>query len=88
MQFENNNAKHGFLVSFVTVLRLAGGMATTTASLAAQIRRTRVRSKMTQHQFARTLGIRQQKLSEWENGKRLRAVLEAMALLKVLGRVK
>ncbi|HEY1109889.1 MAG TPA: helix-turn-helix transcriptional regulator [Opitutaceae bacterium] len=64
-------------------------MATTTASsMAAQIRRTRLRSKMTQHQFARKLGIRQQKLSEWENGKRLRAVLEAISLLKILGKAK
>lgn len=62
-------------------------MATTTAtSMAAQIRRTRLRSKMTQHQFARKLGIRQQKLSEWENGKRLRAVLDAMTLLKAIGK--
>ncbi len=43
---------------------------------------------MTQHQFARKLGIRQQKLSEWENGKRLRAVLEAISLLKILGKAK
>ncbi|HEY1108937.1 MAG TPA: helix-turn-helix transcriptional regulator [Opitutaceae bacterium] len=59
---------------------------TTPSALAAQIRKTRLRSKMTQAQFARVLGVRQQKLSEWERGKRLRAVLDAMALLKALGR--
>ncbi len=59
-----------------------------TQSLAASIRRTRIRSNLTQQQFARKIGVRQQKLSEWENGRRLRMVLEAMTLLKVLGRAK
>lgn len=57
---------------------------TTTTSLASRIRKTRIRSNMTQAQFARKLGVRQQKLSEWENGKRLRAVFDAMTLLKVI----
>lgn len=59
-------------------------MATTTATLASRIRKARIRSNMTQSQFARNLGIRQQKLSEWENGKRLRAVVDAMVLLKLI----
>ncbi len=59
-------------------------MATTTAILANRIRKTRIRHKMSQSQFARKIGVRQQKLSEWENGKRLRAVVDAMALLKVI----
>lgn len=55
----------------------------TTTKLATQIRRAR--GSMTQSQFAKKLGVRQQKLSEWENGKRLRAVLDAMSLLKAIG---
>lgn len=57
---------------------------TTTSKLAAQIRRAR--GQMTQSQFAKKLGVRQQKLSEWENGKRLRAVLDAMSLLAAIGK--
>lgn len=62
-------------------------MATKTASTVAnKIRRTRLRAGLTQQQFAKKIGVRQQKLSEWENGKRLRAVLDAMALLKAVGK--
>lgn len=61
-------------------------MATNASSLAAGIRRARVRAGLTQQTFARKLGVRQQKLSEWERGKRLRGVLDAMALLKALGK--
>lgn len=50
------------------------------SSLAAEIRRTRVRLGLSQAQFAKKVGVRQQKLSEWENAKRLRAVLNAMTL--------
>lgn len=62
-------------------------MATKSSSaLGARIRKTRLDSGLSQQQFARRLGIRQQKVSEWEQGKRLRAVGDALALLKVLGR--
>lgn len=56
-----------------------------TAALAAKIRRTRIRMSLTQGQFARKVGVSQQKVSEWENGKRLRAVVEARQLWRVLG---
>lgn len=62
------------------------GSTTTTTTLANRIRKTRIRSNLTQSQFAKKLGVRQQKLSEWENGKRLRAVFDAMTLLKALGK--
>lgn len=58
----------------------------TIQSLAASIRRTRTRSNLTQQQFAQKIGVRQQKLSEWENGRRLRSVAQAMTLIRVLGR--
>lgn len=64
-----------------------GDMASTTASsLATTIRRVRVRLGLTQAQFAKKIGVRQQKLSEWERGKRLRAVFDAMKLLKAIQR--
>ena len=59
-------------------------MASSTATLAARIRRHRIRSGMTQVVFARKLGVSQQKLSDWERGKRLRAVVEAMTLVRTL----
>ncbi len=57
-----------------------------TTTLAARIKKARHRLNMTQSQFARKVGVRQQKLSEWENGKRLRAVFDAMTLLKAIGK--
>lgn len=48
------------------------------------IRRTRQRKGMTQGQFAKMIGVTQQKLSEWERGMRLRAVMDARRLLAVL----
>lgn len=64
-----------------------GDMSTTSvSSLATKIRRTRTRLGLTQSQFAKKVGVRQQKLSEWERGRRLRSVLDAMTLVKVLGK--
>lgn len=60
-------------------------MASSTVQIAAKIRRLRIQAGMTQGQFSRKLGVSQQKLSDWENGKRLRAVLEAMRLVQLLG---
>jgi transcriptional regulator with XRE-family HTH domain len=59
-------------------------MSETTAELGAKIRRLRMRMSLTQAQFARKVGVSQQKLSDWENGKRLRSVMEAMRLARVL----
>jgi len=56
-----------------------------TAQLAKRIRKLRIDAGMTQDRFARKLGVSQQKLSDWENGKRLRAVLEAMTVARILG---
>jgi DNA-binding transcriptional regulator YiaG len=57
-----------------------------TAALAAAIRRMRQRLKLTQTRFARELGVSQQKLSDWERGRRLRAVMEGMRLAEFLKR--
>jgi DNA-binding transcriptional regulator YiaG len=57
-----------------------------TVALSASIRRLRRRLKLTQSQFARQLGVSQQKLSDWERGRRLSAVAHAMRLAKVLKR--
>lgn len=54
------------------------------AAFAAKICRRRIELNMTQGQFARKLGLRQQKISEWENGKRLGAVFDAIALLDAI----
>lgn len=62
-------------------------MATTTAKFAAQLRTVRQRANLTQTQFARKLGVSQQKLSDWENGKRLRAVVEAIKVVERLGKI-
>lgn len=59
-----------------------------TAALAAEIRRMRQRLKLTQTRFARELGVSQQKLSDWERGRRLRAVREGMRLAEILKRTK
>lgn len=56
-----------------------------TAQLAKRIRKLRIDAGMTQDRFARKLGVSQQKLSDWENGKRLRAVVEAMTVARILG---
>lgn len=39
---------------------------------------------MSQKQFSKKLGIKQGKLSEWENGMRLSGILDAMQLLSVI----
>lgn len=59
-----------------------------TVALAASIRRMRQRLKLTQTRFARELGVSQQKLSDWERGRRLRAVMEGMRLSEVLKRTR
>lgn len=56
-----------------------------TAQIAKRIRKLRIDAGMTQDRFARKLGVSQQKLSDWENGKRLRAVVEAMTVARILG---
>lgn len=55
-------------------------------SLAAEIRKQRRRLKLTQAQFAEKIGVRQQQVSEWEQGKRLRLLSVAFRLARVLGR--
>lgn len=55
------------------------------ASLARTIRRTRTKLGMSQQAFACRLGIKQQKLSEWERGRRLTAILQAIKLVRTLG---
>lgn len=53
----------------------------TPAELAARVRAKRRQSGLSQQQLARLLGVSQQKLSNWENGKHLRAAIEAVQLL-------
>jgi transcriptional regulator with XRE-family HTH domain len=55
------------------------------AVLAEQIRKKRTRLKLTQAQFARKIGVRQQQVSEWEQGKRLRLLSVAFRLSRLLG---
>lgn len=55
------------------------------AALAQRIRRQRTRLKLTQAQFAEKIGVRQQQVSEWEQGKRLRLLSVAFRLARVLG---
>lgn len=59
-------------------------MVPTTQELAAYIRTVRTRGRFTQAQFAKKLGVSQQKLSDWENGKRLRQLVDAMKVLDAL----
>jgi transcriptional regulator with XRE-family HTH domain len=56
----------------------------TTAQLAKKIRTARLRSGLPQTEFARKLRISQQKLSDWERGKRLRALVTALSVAKIL----
>lgn len=60
-------------------------MTTTTQQVARRLRKMRINAGMNQAQFARKLGVSQQKLSDWENGKRLRAAIEAFPLVRWLG---
>lgn len=53
------------------------------ATLAAEIRQTRVRLSLSQGQFAERLGISQQTVSDWEKGKRLRQVQVALRLSRL-----
>jgi DNA-binding XRE family transcriptional regulator len=59
-------------------------MPQTPAQLAKKIRSARARSGLSQTEFARKLGISQQKLSDWENGNRLRALVTALSVAKIL----
>jgi DNA-binding transcriptional regulator YiaG len=54
--------------------------------LAAFLRATRMAAKMSQGAFAAQLGVTQQKLSDWERGRRLRQLIEAIRVLDVLQR--
>lgn len=56
----------------------------TSKSLSAAIKRDRIQKAMTQTAYAKKVGVSQQKLSDWENGKRLRAVAEALKLVAAL----
>jgi DNA-binding transcriptional regulator YiaG len=56
----------------------------TTAQLAKAIRSARLKSGLPQTEFARKLKISQQKLSDWERGKRLRGFLDALSIAKIL----
>jgi DNA-binding XRE family transcriptional regulator len=56
------------------------------AALADQIRKKRRRLNLTQSQFARKIGVRQQQVSEWEQGKRLRLLSVAFRLARMLGK--
>jgi DNA-binding transcriptional regulator YiaG len=58
------------------------------AALAEQIHKKRLRLKLTQAQFARLIGVRQQQVSEWEQGKRLRLLNVAFRLARVLGKAR
>lgn len=53
---------------------------------AAAIRRKRLRLQLTQAQFAKLMGVRQQQVSEWEQGKRLRLLQVAVRLTRWLGK--
>lgn len=55
-------------------------------ALAAKIRRLRAGMQLTQIQFARKLGVSQQKLSDWEHGRGLSGVINAMKLATLLQR--
>jgi DNA-binding transcriptional regulator YiaG len=59
-------------------------MPVTTAQLAKKIYAARLRSSLPQTEFARKLGVTQQKLSDWERGKRLRALVAALPVAKIL----
>lgn len=54
------------------------------ARLAENIRCLRENMNLSQGEFARAVGVRQQKVSDWERGLGLRAVVEAWRLANVL----
>lgn len=56
-------------------------------AIASQIRKQRLRLNLTQAQFAQKIGVRQQQVSEWEQGKRLRLLSVAFRLSRVLGKI-
>jgi len=58
-------------------------------ALAARVRAARNRLGLNQHEFAKLVrGVSQQKISDWESGKGLRAVVAAQRLLIVLSQVE
>ena len=54
--------------------------------LAADIRRLRAERGLSQSTFAPIIGVRQQQLSNWENGQSLRHVAIAMRLARLLAK--
>ncbi len=58
------------------------------AALGANIRLAREKLGLSQGQFARKVGVSQQKISEWERGLRLRQVITAWRLADVLSQIK
>ena len=58
-------------------------------ALAARVRETRNQLGLNQREFAKLVrGVSQQKISDWESGKGLRAVAAALRLLTVLSQVE
>lgn len=53
-------------------------------TLALQIKELRQSLRLSQGQFARTLGVSQQTVSDWERGKRLRQIEVVMRLIALL----
>jgi DNA-binding transcriptional regulator YiaG len=53
-------------------------------ALAAAIRRLRERLELSQGQFAREVGVSQQTVSDWEQGKRLRQFHVVLRLIRLL----
>lgn len=51
---------------------------------AQEIRNTRRRLGLPQAKFARAVGVSQQKVSEWESGRRMRAVFAVLRLARVM----
>ena len=58
-------------------------------ALAARVREARNQLGLNQREFAKLVrGVSQQKISDWESGKGLRAVVSAFRLLTVLSQVE
>jgi DNA-binding transcriptional regulator YiaG len=55
-----------------------------TANLAVKIRRVREGLQLHQGDFARLIGVSQQTVSDWEQGKRLRQMIVAMRVMRLL----
>ena len=61
---------------------------TETAALAENIRAVRVNSGMSQREFAWSVGVSQQKISEWERGVGLTQLVVAWRLAEALARIR